>query len=337
MRLKHPDLALATAIALANVVWAFLPFRLPVIGTILALPLVFIAPGYTLTGALFHRRSLDRAYRLLLSLGISVSIVIAGGLVLNALPGGLRPSSWSALLAFLTLLFAGLVAYLRRKTAMPASPPDTGTRFIASAFSIVPTPDPTPASVIPSTPHAAPASRMASLRLRWHGWIVCALAVLVMALSIVFSASSVAQQPHAGFTQFWMLPSNQPGEGCTLRLGIQSYELTSETYRIAITASGAEVYVWPFIQLAPRQRWDQSVSIRSNQSGPVYIEARLYLVNNPQVVYREVNVIIYVTKNCGLSRGKSRTTVPIVFTMPVILSAAKNLLKRHADSERSEE
>src|SRR5579859_1447416 len=100
MRLKHPDLALATAIALANVVWAFLPFRLPVIGTILALPLVFIAPGYTLTGALFHRRSLDRAYRLLLSLGISVSIVIAGGLVLNALPAGLRPSSWSALLAF---------------------------------------------------------------------------------------------------------------------------------------------------------------------------------------------------------------------------------------------
>src|SRR5579859_4232466 len=252
MRLKHPDLALAVGIALANVVWVLLPFRLPVIATILALPLVFIAPGYTLTGALFHRRSLDRVYRLLLSLGISVSIVIAGGLVLNALPAGLRPSSWSALLAFLTLLFAGLVAYLRRKTAIPASPPDTGTRFIAFAFSIAPTPDPTPAPVIPSTPRAAP--RMASLRLRWHGWIVCALAVLVMALSIVFSASSVAQQPHAGFTQFWMLPSNQPGEGCTLRLGIQSYELTSETYRIAITASGAEVYVWPFIQLAPRQR-----------------------------------------------------------------------------------
>src|SRR5579859_3336673 len=100
LRLKHPDLVLATAIALANVVWAFLPYHVPAIGTALALPLVFITPGYTLTAALFHRRSLDMAYRMLLSLGISVSIVIAGGLVLNALPGGLRPSSWSALLAF---------------------------------------------------------------------------------------------------------------------------------------------------------------------------------------------------------------------------------------------
>src|SRR5579859_6647639 len=158
MRLKHPDLALATAIALANVVWAFLPFRLPVIGTILALPLVFIAPGYTLTAALFHRRSLDRAYRLLLSLGVSVSIVIAGGLLLNALPAGLRPSSWAGLLAFLTILLAALNIYLRREKTIPALPPDVGTRFIASPPRIV------------LTPRIEPTPRTASFRLAWHGW-----------------------------------------------------------------------------------------------------------------------------------------------------------------------
>src|SRR5947209_18669466 len=103
MRLKYLELAAAAAIALANVVWAFLPFRLSIVGTVLALPLVFIAPGYALSGVLFHRRSLDRAYRLLLSLGMSVSIVIAGGLLLNVLSVGLRPSSWSVLLACLTL------------------------------------------------------------------------------------------------------------------------------------------------------------------------------------------------------------------------------------------
>jgi uncharacterized membrane protein len=294
MRLKHPDLIMTTAIALANVVWAFLPFYLPVIGTILALPLVFITPGYTLTGVLFHRRSLDRMYRLLLSLGISVSIVIAGGLLLNALPVGLRPSSWAVLLALLTLLFAALAAYRRRKTALPAPSPDVGTQFIASASPIASDPRLTPVPGIAPTPATESIHRVASLRLPWYGWLLCVLAILVMTLSIVFSASSVARQPHAGFTQFWMLPSGQPATDCSVRLGIQSYETTIETYRVTVTANGNEESIWPSIQLAPRQRWDQSMSIRSVQSGPVYVEARLYLAENPEVVYRKVNVTMYV-------------------------------------------
>ena len=318
MRLKHPDLAVVTAIALANVVWTLLPFHLPAIGTILALPLVFIAPGYALTGVLFHRRSLDRAYRLLLSLGISISIVIAGGLLLNALPVGLRPSSWSVLLAFLTLLSAGLMMYLRRKTALPLSSPNVGTRFIASAppiasaLSIAPTPDPTSAPAIASAQCIVSAPRVAAIRLTWYGWILCTLAVLMMAFSIVFSASSVAQQPHAGFTQFWMLPSRQPGAGCTVRLGIQSYELASETYRIAVTASGNEIDTWPSLQLAPRQRWEQWVSIHSIQNGPVYLEARLYRADNPGVVYREVNVTMYTC----LLRGDEFSSSLLVIMRP---------------------
>src|SRR5713101_8678422 len=122
MRLKHPDLLLASAIALANVVWAWLPGRFPAIGVALALPLVFGLPGYTLTGVLFHRRSLDTVHRMLLSLGLSVAMDIAGGLALNVFPIGLRPVSWSVLLAFLTALFAALGAYLRRGTVMPESP-----------------------------------------------------------------------------------------------------------------------------------------------------------------------------------------------------------------------
>ena len=290
MRLKHPDLVLATVVALANLIWAFLPFRLPIIGTVLALPLVFITPGYTLTGALFHRRSLDRTYRLLLSLGISVSIVIVGGLLLNALPAGLRPSSWSMLLALLTLLFAVLGTYWQRKTAPPASPPNVGTRLIASAPLTASASRLTPLPGIAPTPGIESHLRPPSFRLRWYGWIVCALAVLVMAFSIVFSASSVAQQPHTGFTQFWMLPSNQPGAACSVYLGIQSYEATSETYRVAMTANGNEESVWPSIQLAPREQWDQLVPIHSIHNGPVYVEAQLYRADNPEIVYREVNV-----------------------------------------------
>src|SRR5579859_4259284 len=175
MRLKHPDLLLSTTLALANIAWAFLPYHLPAIGTVLALPLIFIVPGYTVTAALFHRRSLDTSYRLLLSLGISISIVIVGGLLLNALPLGLRPSSWSLYLACLTLVFAALVAYLRRKTEPLVSPPPVGTRFIASAPTsisasrltplpgIAPTPDSAASApgVVP-TPRGVSVSRVAS-------------------------------------------------------------------------------------------------------------------------------------------------------------------------------
>jgi len=122
MRLKHPDLLLASAIALANVVWALLPARVPAIGVALALPLVFVLPGYTLTGVLFHSRFLDTVHRMLLSLSVSVAMDIAAGLALNVFPVGLRPASWSVLLAVLTAVFAALGAYLRRGTAMPKSP-----------------------------------------------------------------------------------------------------------------------------------------------------------------------------------------------------------------------
>lgn len=289
MRLKHPDLLLATTLALVNVAWAFLPYHLAAIGTILALPLIFIVPGYTITAALFHRRSLDTSYRLLLSLGISISIVIMGGLLLNALPLGLRPSSWSLFLACLTLVFAALVAYLRRKTEQPSS----------SASRLTPLPGIAPTPHVEPTPRAVSVSRKISTRLQ--AWLVCALALLVVAFSLVFSSSSVAQQPHAGFTQFWLLPSNHPGAGCAVQLGIQSDEAITETYRVAMTANGAAINTWPSIQLAPHQQWNQSVSIHSIQPGPLSIEARLSLVKTPDVIYREVHITIYVKKSCGVS------------------------------------
>src|ERR1700737_2473899 len=114
MRLKHPDLVLSSTIALADVAGAMLPGHSPVLDTALALPLVFVLPGYTLTEALFHKRSLDIVHRMLLSLGLSLAIDIPGGLLLNMFPFGLRSTSWSALLAVLTVVFAGLVVYLRR-------------------------------------------------------------------------------------------------------------------------------------------------------------------------------------------------------------------------------
>src|SRR6266516_7404066 len=90
MRLKNLDLIVTMTIATLNVLWALLASHIPVIGIILALPLVFVLPGYTLTAALFHNRSLGVPARLLFSFGLSLAIDILGGLILNLLPTGLR-------------------------------------------------------------------------------------------------------------------------------------------------------------------------------------------------------------------------------------------------------
>ena len=259
MRLKHLDMTLATAIALANVVWALLPGRFPVIGAALSLPLVFILPGYTLTAVLFHKRSLDMAYRMLLSLGLSVTIDISGGILLNVFPTGLRPVSWSALLALLTVVFAALATYLRHRSVTHEKQPQR-------------------------------------VRFSWREYILFGLAALVMALSVLFSASSVAQQPHTGFTQFWMLPSGQPGKSCAVRLGIQSYELTSETYRIDLTANGTQIAMWQPVKLAPRQAWEQFMPVVFSVTGSVSIEAQLYRAEDPRVIYRRVNVTLFVAR-----------------------------------------
>src|SRR5436190_946560 len=123
MRLKNLDLIVTITLAAMNVIWALLPSRIPIVGIILALPLVFVLPGYTLTETLFHKRSLDVSHRLVLSLGLSLAIDILGGFILNLLPGGLQALSWAALLGLFTAVFSLVVAYLRRGAGMNVARP----------------------------------------------------------------------------------------------------------------------------------------------------------------------------------------------------------------------
>ncbi len=265
MRLKHPDLMLATSVAMMNVVWALLPSRPPIIGIALALPLVFVLPGYTLTEALFHKRSLDTIYRILLSLGLSLAIDISGGILLNAFPIGLRTISWAALLALLTGLFALLVVYLRRRTLI----------------------------------REMREKQAHGIRFSSHEYILCALAMAVVIFAVAFSAVSVTNEPHAGFTQLWMLPQDQANNNCEVRLGVRSYELTSITYRVQMTVNGVQVNTWPSVVLAPRQEWDRLVTLRLNPTvttTDAHVEVRLYHASSPGAAYQKVNLTMHIAR-----------------------------------------
>jgi uncharacterized membrane protein len=256
MHHKNLDLIVAVIIAVLNVVWVLLHSSAPVVGIILALPLALVLPGYTLTEVLFRKRSLNAPERLVLSLGLSLAIDVLSGLFLNVLPVGLQATSWAVLLGLLTVVFSLLAAYLRR--GVPAS----GTQPLRFRLSI-------------------------------YQGILFGLAISVAILSFVYIDIGVIQQPHPGFTQLWMLPEVQAGKSCDIRLGVRSFESTSVKYRITMTMNGVPAITWPSVVLAPQEEWDRLVPIPPTAAEQVYIEGRLYRLDKPAAVYREVHVTLH--------------------------------------------
>jgi uncharacterized membrane protein len=256
MRLKNLDLVIAMTIAVVNVVWALLPSRPAIIGIILALPLVFVMPGYTLVEALFHKRSLDTSHRLLLSLGLSLTIDVLGGFILNMLPIGLQAISWAVLLGLLTTVFSLWVAYLRRGGQLNRT-------------------------------------QLVNLRITIYEYLLLVLAAIVAILSILYATIGAAHQPYPGFTQLWMLPAVQTGKSCTVHLGIRSFESTPVTYRITMTVQGIPTASWSTIALAPQEQWSRAVPISSKLTNEVHVAAQLYRLDKPETVYRNVEATLY--------------------------------------------
>ncbi len=290
MRLKNVDIIITMIIVAMNVAWTLLSNRPTLIGVILVLPLVFVLPGYTLTEVLFHRRApdasggsarsfvprirqpLDVSDRLVLSFGLSLAIDILGGLVLNILPVGLNAISWAAFLELLTTMLSLLAVLFRRGASLNRVRP-------------------------------------LRLRLKIYEYILFALAIIVVIISVLYSANNAAQQPHPGFTQLWMLPPVQSEKNCAVRLGVHSFEATPVTYRITMTTNGAHGATWSSISLAPQQEWKRSVPITLSTTHQAYVEVQLYRLDKPETVYRKVNLLLHSsgggndgkTQQCGTS------------------------------------
>ncbi|HYU76016.1 MAG TPA: DUF1616 domain-containing protein [Ktedonobacteraceae bacterium] len=256
MRLKNLDLIGTMLIAVLNVVWALLPRQVPGVGIILALPLVFVLPGYILSEVLFHKHSFNFSSRLLLSLGLSLTIDVMSGFILNMLPGGLQALSWAVLLGLLTAAFSVGAAYLRR---------------------------------------SSPGNRVRQPRFRFNlsGYMLFGLAMIVAIFSVLYALTGAGQQPYPGFTQLWMLPIVQTGKTCSVRLGVHNFETTPVTYRITMSVNGDQVTSWPAVLLASQGEWEHRIPIAPRTTDTVHVEAQLYRLDKPQVVYRSVDSTLY--------------------------------------------
>lgn len=216
----------------------------------IALPLVFILPGYAIIAAIFPDQSLSLIERLLYSLGLSLTIMILGGLGLHATPWGMQKYSWICFIAIVTLSASGVALYRRWSR------------------------------------HTTPSRAKTGLSLHQGLLLTLSLVVLISAIGVAYYG---AQQQQTLFTQLWIMPADKVGAN-TVRLGVDNFESVEMTYQLKLTEGNAEVNQWQYIRLAPGERWDTTVELPSEPSASTIVEAVLYRIDVPNQPYRIVTL-----------------------------------------------
>lgn len=249
------DIFVASATALVAAVLALLVPPNIVLIRIVTLPLVLILPGYAFTSALFPNRSLGVPQRLVFSVGLSLLIVILGGLALNWTPFGLQASSWAVLLSSITL-GASAVALLRRHR------------------------------------QSAPAAgwmQVANVGFAWRQGMLMGLAALIVCGAVAVSIIGAARQTYPGYTQLWILPVGGANSKDEVQLGVSNSESASQEYLLVVNFYSEISIKWPPIYLNPNEKWVNTLSLPTITSADAAkVEADLYRADAPTTIYRHV-------------------------------------------------
>lgn len=262
MKLRAVDTNLLVVIILtiAAVVLVFIVPSQWLLLRVLTLPLVFVLPGYAMVRALFPGKPFGNAERIIFSLGISLSIVIISGLLLNLTPFGLQERSWAVLLGVITL-GASVVTILRQRRQG-----ETAERWAG----------------------------FKDLHFTFRQGLLLGIAALIVGGAFAVSIIGAQQQARAGFTQLWMLPASGTSKvNNSVRLGLSNKESTPMQYHLAVDINGKLIKDWPAIDLSPNQQWEFTLVLQkslpaSSATTPAKIEALLYRANDPKTLYRHV-------------------------------------------------
>ncbi len=280
MNYKSVDILVIIVITIVAVALAFVVPPDSVPGRILTLPLVLVLPGYALMASVFPRRSLGAVECLVFSLGLSLVIVVLGGLVLNWTPFGLRASSWSLLLGSITL-GACAVALARRRGLRTCHA--ERTRSISALFRTC------HAERMRSISALYGLLRIKGVGLTFRQGLLLGMAVVIICGAIAISNIGAAQQPFPGFTQLWILPAGGANPKNAVRLGVSNMESTAMEYSLAVNVDGKVVKLWPSIDLKPSEKWEATLMLpQTAHIGAVRVEVVLYRTNAPAMIYRHV-------------------------------------------------
>ncbi len=242
------------------------PVLAAMLRAVLGVCLVLVGPGLAVTAALLPPQQLGSAEHVLAVFVTSIALAVIGGIVLNAAPWGLQPLSWAALLGVVTLA-AALVALVRLR----------GRRMRAGAR-----PRSRRGGSTPGAQYTASAPQVPTAR----------LALPIVALVLLGMAVYVARMPapadrFQGYTTLWMAPNaEQTAQGA--RIGVQSAEFESTSYRLEVRVNGQVAGIWPDLTLAPNQAWQAQVALPEATGAGMEVEALLYRSDAPWIVYRQV-------------------------------------------------
>lgn len=252
---RNLDLAVAAVVAAASAV-IVVRFSLPVAVRIaFVLPLVLVLPGYALARALLSGRELEGSLRLLLSLGLSLSLAIVTGLVLDVSTIGLDTRSWAVSLAAETwsLCVVAGPRWRRRNDVDEAAP---------------------------STP---------SWRLRGRDVVLFAVAACIFSGAVAFARTPLPAPNVHGYTALWLLPG-PAGHRSDFRIGVKSGELKRVSYRLVVRV-GTRVVVQRRFQLEPSAELHESVRVDKAARHGRSIWALLYREDKPRALFRSARIL----------------------------------------------
>jgi uncharacterized membrane protein len=245
---KSYDLALASFLAITTMLVATAELNNTALRAILAIALVIILPGYTLMAAMFPVRALDTPERLLLTIGLSIAVAVAAGFVLNLTPWGLRAAGWAAVLSVITVVASG-IAFVRR-----------------DHLSIVNV-------------------NNCSLRLSIRDGLLFGFAAVIVFVAMQGARVEALRSQSSNITQLWLLPVQQ-SDRAAVQIGVKSIESIPARYKLRLVVGGRVLYEWTSIALQPNEQWEQTIALPPDQGAAGRVEAILYRLDAPDVVYR---------------------------------------------------
>ena len=195
-------------------------------GIVLALPFVFLLPGYAATAAFFPKGVLRNVERLIMGIGASIALTIVGGLLLNRTPSGLTASSWTLLLGVLTLCLS--LAGLMR-----------GNSYL-----------------IPGLPSWR-------IGLSVPQVLLFGLAATLTVGAFVFSSVDAANSQSSGAVQLWLLPSTSSQTAQqTVTIGVDNLEATPiQGTIIAMLGDQAIQMPLPSLTLDAGAHWQTTLTL----------------------------------------------------------------------------
>jgi uncharacterized membrane protein len=222
---------------------------------VLSLPFILFAPGYVIITALFPEEEVGKAEVIALSIGLSLGIAVIGGLIIYALGAPLNRTNWMILLSVI-ILFFGFLTLLKR-----------------AAF------------------RRDETFERSRLQLGAHQILLMLVTSLILLAAVGIAVNAAINQPSEGFTELWILPVEEaPDTTHNVEIGVKNDEGEPVTYEVELRVDGRLEKKWDDIELTQNDSWEIVYELSPNSTQTQTLVVSLYRADNPQQVFRQVNL-----------------------------------------------